>query len=425
MVADARRERGRVIAETCRVVQKGAVWVVPSQSGNGKYTVSPEGQQPYCSCPDHELTGGMCKHLYAVQFTIEREQNADGTTTETRTLTVTEAVKRPSYKQDWKNYDRAQCNEKRHFMDLLSDLCATVPEPAPKNPTKGGRPPIPRRDAAFLSVYRVYVGMSVRRFTCDVHDAHERGYLLNPVCYSSVAKAMENPELTPVLVDLIGRSAAPLAQVESQFAVDSSGFCVARYHRWIDVKYGVPRKEHDWVKVHCITGTKTHCIAAAEIHDRNTNDCNILPSLVETAAKRFTIKEASADKAYAANPNFNALDAIGGTLYAAFRKNTTGGVGGLYEKMFHLFCANRDDYLKHYHRRSNVESVYSAVKRKFGENVRSKTDTAMRNEVYAKLIAQNVTCLISAMYELGLTPPTWRDDEPAANVIPFVRHLPR
>ena len=120
----------------------------------------------------------------------------------------------------------------------------------------------------------------------------------------------------------------------------------------------------------------------------------------------------SADKAYTSRDNFNAVDAEGGVLYAAVKNNTTGGVGGLYEKMWHLFCLNREDYLSHYHKRSNVESTFSAVKRKFGEMVRSKTDTAQRNEVLCKFVCQNVCCLIHAMYELGITLPGWQREEP-------------
>jgi hypothetical protein len=57
-----------------------------------------------------------------------------------------------------------------------------------------------------------------------------------------------------------------------------------------------------------------------------------------------------------------------------------------------------------YHQRSNIESTFSMVKAKFGDSVRSKTDTAMGNEVLAIIVCHNVCCLISAMYELGITP---------------------
>jgi transposase len=113
----------------------------------------------------------------------------------------------------------------------------------------------------------------------------------------------------------------------------------------------------------------------------------------------------------------------GGTLHAAFKSNTTGSVGGLFEKMFHLFCLNREDYLRHYHKRSNVESTFSMVKWKFGDSLRSKTDTALVNETLAKLLTHNIVCVIHEMYELGIDPqfgakaPT---NEPR-NVLPFIR----
>ena len=67
VVMNAREERGLVIAATQKLTQKGKVWLVPSQSGKGKYTVCPDPENPYCSCPDHEDHGGKCKHLYAVE----------------------------------------------------------------------------------------------------------------------------------------------------------------------------------------------------------------------------------------------------------------------------------------------------------------------------------------------------------------------
>ena len=55
------------------------------------------------------------------------------------------------------------------------------------------------------------------------------------------------------------------------------------------------------------------------------------------------------------------------------------------------------------------------VKAKFGDHVRSKTPVAMKNETLCKFVCQNVCCLISAIYELGIAPPGWNTvpDEPA------------
>lgn len=77
---NAREQRGLAIAATCQIKREGKVWRVPSQSGNGHcYRVNPKHEM--CSCPDHVETGERCKHLFAVQFVMTREHNADGTVT--------------------------------------------------------------------------------------------------------------------------------------------------------------------------------------------------------------------------------------------------------------------------------------------------------------------------------------------------------
>src|SRR5207244_8374098 len=142
--------------------------------------------------------------------------------------------------------------------------------------------------------------------------------------------------------------------VETTFAPDSSGFCTSRFTRWFDVKYGVTREKADWVKVHLMTGVRTNIVTAANIDGRHAADVNEMPGLLQTTAKGFAVKEVCADMAYTATDNFDAVESIGGTLYAPFKKNATGAVGGVFERMFHFFCLNREDFLKHYHQRSNV-----------------------------------------------------------------------
>jgi hypothetical protein len=41
---------------------------------------------------------------------------------------------------------------------------------------------------------------------------------------------------------------------------------------------------------------------------------------------------------------------------------------------------NRDEFLTHYHKRSNSESTFSMIKAKSGARIRSKTPTAQINE---------------------------------------------
>jgi transposase len=63
-----------------------------------------------------------------------------------------------------------------------------------------------------------------------------------------------------------------------------------------------------------------------------------------------------------------------------------------------------EDFLERYHKRSNVESTFSMMKRKFGDSLRSKTDVAMTNEALCKILCHNIVVLIHEMFELGIDP---------------------
>lgn len=395
---NARETKARQIVATGNIAVGNGCYTVGSQTGAGRHRVVVDGLFPSCSCEDFELNNRDCKHLMAVRAWLAAK--ASGTPAET--VDPSKLVPRKTYSQDWPKYNLAQTTEKSWFMTLLGDLTSSIPEPERK-PGKG-RPPVKLADAMFAAVYKVYSGFSARRFACDLEEAAGHGHVANVIHFNSVLKALDNEGAAALLTDLLARSASPLRAVESEWAVDSSGFSGCRYDRWFDEKYGTPRTVGTWVKAHICCGTRTNVIAAAEVLDKDTGDSPQLPGLVATTAKGFRVNEVAADKAYPSNVNFEAVEKAGGTLYAAFRSNTTGGVGGRFEKAFHYFGLHRDDFLAHYHRRSMVETTFSMVKRKFGDAVRAKSDTAMKNEVRAKFVAHNICCVISAIYERGIDP---------------------
>jgi diadenosine tetraphosphatase ApaH/serine/threonine PP2A family protein phosphatase len=249
-------------------------------------------------------------------------------------------------------------------------------------------------DRAFACALKVYTTISGRRASTDMRDARDKGHLSRAPHYSTIYRYLEDPAMTPILMGLIGESARPLRSIECDFAVDSSGFATSRFVRWYDHKYGIVKQEYDWVKVSVCTGRTTNVVTAVEIDERYAADCPRFAPLINATAKAFTIREASADAAYLSYDNMELVASYGGTPYIAFKSNTAANEGGTLARMFHLYNLNRDDYLTHYHKRSNVESTFSMVKAKFGDSIRSKTDTAMVNEALCKILCHNICCLI-------------------------------
>jgi transposase len=391
-----RQEKGRALAQDKRIKKiEGAMWFIPSQSQNaGGYLVNVLAAT--CSCPDHELRRVKCKHQWAVEFSQVVETAADGSQVVTETVKVT----RKTYAQDWPRYNAAQCAEKATVESLLRSLCEGIVTP----PQKMGRPRHSLADAVYAMTMKVYTTVSGRRATTDLEECEKAGHMTKAPRYNTTFDYFAKPELTPLLTALIEESAAPLACVESQFAVDSTGFGTVTYRRWYDHKYGREMKEHGWVKAHAMVGTTTNVITAIRVTDYNVNDCPELPALVAATGQRFAMAEVSADKAYLSHANLAAVEAAGAIPYVPFKSNSKGAGPAAWRRMWGLFMYKQPEFLAHYHARSNVESTFSAIKRKFGGSVRSKNATAQTNEVLCKALCFNLSMLVHAMHELGIEP---------------------
>ena len=263
-------------------------YFVTASTGDVAYRVTLDGLFQTCQCEDFELRGGPgapCKHIFAARI-FRAQQEAGGPAPCDQ---PGPPVPRKTYKQDWPNYNAAQVNEGYYLKRLLFDLCQTVPEPPP--PTGRGRRPVPVRDGIYSACLKVYGGMSARRSMSDVEEARDDGFLTMAPHFNSVLNVLDDPKSTPILASLVRLSALPLASVETDFAVDSTGFSTCRYTRWYDQKYGQAKATADWVKCHAVCGVKTNVITAVTVLEQNSADSPQLPGLTKMTAEGFTIHE--------------------------------------------------------------------------------------------------------------------------------------
>jgi transposase len=388
-----RQKKGKEIFERGRIGQKDNYWVVGSQNSFRAYKIKFNGENPICSCPDHEIRKCKCKHIYAVEFYIKRRIDEEGKITETKGVKVT-------YKQKWSAYNKSQTNEKLVFMKLLKDLCENLEQPE----YRFGRPTLPFSDMLFGSVMKVYTGFSLRRFMSDMKIAKEMRLVDKVPCYSSLSNFMNREEVKPILQQLITISSLPLKEVENDFAVDSSGFSTSRFARWFDYKWGKDRKYRIWLKAHLISGVRTNIVTGVKITEGKDNDSPQLPELVRKTAENFGISEVSGDKAYNGRENFKVIEEVGGTPFIPFKKNVTGKRGGcsVWKKMYHYFMYKHDEFLSHYHKRSNSETVFHMIKTKFQDDIKSKKETAQINELLVKVLCHNICVVIQEINELGV-----------------------
>lgn len=390
---DPRQQRGLVLSGASRLKRiVDSTWLVPSQSHAGSYLV--DQAVGSCTCPDHELRGTevVCKHRWAVEFVRSRVAAPEGESIE-KTM-------KPTYRQDWAKYNAAQTKEKQLFLPLLRALCDRLQN----DHQTFGRPRAAVSDVVFAAALKTFVGLSGRRSQSDLEAAKNLGFLDSVPSYNSIFDYMGRPEMTPILRELVRVSATPMRMVETQFAIDGTGFSSTVYARWYDQKYGREKKEAKFVKLHAVVGTLTNVITSVEVTDSNVAESPLLPSLLVETSRGFNLSEVSADKGYLSRKNLAAVESLGATPYIAFKENSQGRGPDAWERAYCSFSLHRAAWLDKYHRRSNVESTFGALKKKFAGSVRAKTETAMLNEVLLKCVCYNISCLIHALFELGIDP---------------------
>src|SRR5918994_2439620 len=221
--------------------------------------------------------------------------------------------------RNWTAYNIAQSEEKKRFVALLASLCSDLPT---ERLPGAGRPRLPLSDMLFASVYKVYCGFSSRRFTSDLRDAYTNGQIDSKPHFNSVSNYLSSPELTDILRELITASSLPLKAIETDFAVDSSGFSTSRFIRWFNKKHGREIDNREWVKVHLMCGVNTKVVTAVDISGWAAHDTNYFVPLVERTAGNFQLGDVLADKAYLSRKNFKAVEELGGTPFVPFKKNT-------------------------------------------------------------------------------------------------------
>ncbi len=378
-------------------------YIVGSQSGKGLYQVDGVGIPDTfesCTCPDFDERTAPCKHIYLVRQWI-RASRIPPSSSEAPFRTP--PPKRAPI--NWRVYNQAQCEEKRLFLTLLSDLSKGFPEPF-RDPHMAGQKPIPLRDQVFCAVQKAYLGFSCRGSQEFQKEAARRGQLETEWFWAVSSRFLCREDVTGGLHDMLARSALPLIGLEDRCAIDSTGLRTTRFHYYRKEKYE-PSRENDWRKLHALVGVKTHVIPVLEVTDGSANDSPQFSVLLRRAAANgFNFKEVYADKAYSSRNNSAAAAELEILPFIPPKRNETGKSKGvpMYHKMFLFFQYHREEYDIHYGQRAQVESAFGAFKQKLGETLASRNFTAQTNEIICRAIAFNVMVLVRQMFEVGILP---------------------
>jgi transposase len=308
-----------------------------------------------------------------------------------------------TYSQDWTAYNKSQTNEFRMFQDILIELIDNLID----NRTiyRQGHPFNDLKEMTFCCVMRAYYGKSSRRSVSFLEYAINKGYITKKPHFNTILNYYKDFYLIPVLKYMIEHSGYPLKSLENDFTTDASGFSTSLFGRWLDVRMGAKGMRRMFKKAHVTSGVRTNIVTAVEITNGYWADSPQFEKLIKTTARNFKMREVSADMAYSSRKNLKVVASLGAVPYIPFKKGSTKKSRGsmIWSKMKEYFDEHKEEFMKHYHKRSNAESVFSMIKRKFGSHLYSKSEIGQINELLCRVLSHNICVLIQEFFESDIT----------------------
>ncbi len=247
----------------------------------------------------------------------------------------------------------------------------------------------------LLGYAKVYFHLPYRQ-TEGITQAHAKGKVPSIPNYTTINRRINR-------LDIKIKDTMDNKEFEGEYiiiAIDSTGIKVTNRGQWMRDKWDVRKK--GYLKIHVAVNVKTKKILSMEVTDEHVHDSKALPGLVYsiiksnnmTAVAAATIGKLFADGAYDGNNIFGFLTDNGIQPCIKVRKNARvrWKKGNTLRNLAVL--AQKSDLQKwkdsvSYGQRWIVETVFSSLKRRFGEYVYSVRQENMIQEMMLKASLYN------------------------------------
>lgn len=192
---------------------------------------------------------------------------------------------------------------------------------------------------------------------------------------------------TDLLDYLLGYCIAFTDKDKIETAVDSTGFKLQDGSHHYRKRLGIPTEVKKNVKTSAVAETDLQLILSVRFRKNPAHDTKDFKSLIRNAQEIREIEIVTADKGYDSEENRNfVINEIEAECQIPL-KQKLGVHPGFYRKRFVL-------KKERYHQRSKIETIFSVVKRVFGEVIYAKDWIMQKKEMLFRLIAYNLYRLV-------------------------------
>jgi len=261
-----------------------------------------------------------------------------------------------------------------------------------------GRPRTDFRDIVKSLLIMSYNGMSYRRTQSDLRWMHERE-LIKSIPPRSTLNDYANQKNTKEIIEkLIQISSLFFIDEEDTAILDSTWFGQKMYtggFKKVHDKKHAPLAHVRKLHIACLKNSKV--IAFAKATEGTKHDSPIFDEAVNTIVKNgFKIKTLLADAGYTGKKNYALCRDLGiFNVFIDFRKNSTfkNAKSDIWREKLRLYKEQREIWNQTYRFRVIVEGIFSAIKKKNLNYLRSKKETAQDVELLLKALVYNLTII--------------------------------
>ena len=261
-----------------------------------------------------------------------------------------------------------------------------------------GRPKANFKDIIKSLCIMSYNGMSYRRTQSDLKKMFEEDLLKSIPPRSTLNDYSNNENTKQIIEKLIQVSALFFNDNEDTMILDSTWFGQKMYtggHKKVHDKKHAPLAHVR--KLHAVCLKNSKIIAYGKATKGTCNDFPIFEEMIRTVVKRgFQIKTLLADAGYCSKKNYALCRELGiDNAFIDFRSNAVlrRAKSDIWREKLRLYKEQKEIWNQSYRFRVIIEGVFSAIKKKNLNYLRSKKETAMDVEVLLKALVYNITII--------------------------------
>lgn len=278
--------------------------------------------------------------------------------------------------------------------------------PEPWKEAEAGRPPHDARSVVLLCVLKVLLNRTYEGIEAYAKASSLLKEMLGKIPSQSVIHRGMKRLPKQYLKRLNNKLTARFRRKGMAVAVDATGVKLRTSSGWYDIRIKRKGTRKDFEKLH-IAG----CVGTGIIHNFTVtggrhHDSPQLKGLLSVFRKLLKVV---GDSGYLSRENCTMVREKGGKPFFRLKCNVTAKPKSspAWKAMVRLYWKDTDEWLKEYHVRGFVEAIFSSIKRRFGNFLRSVLKGMQEKELSLKVVGYNLVRILymETAKKLGL--PLW------------------